>query len=146
MSYIKLSDHGNTAFERLMGHAPRILKYWEQLENEFFKSKHFNSDFLEQLRRALAFNNLCHYCMTKAGPPDEQPDSIRLNEALRLANLFAINHHNINQTEIERMKQYFSEEEIIELIAFFSFISASQKFGASLGLQAASEYAPKDAR
>lgn len=75
----------------------------------------------------------------KSWPPDEQQDSIRLKEALRLANLFAINHHNIDQTEIERMKQYFSEEELIELIAFFSFISASQRFGASLGLQAASK-------
>lgn len=68
MSYIKLSDHGDTAFERLMGHIPGILKYWNQLENEFFKSKNFNRDFLEQLRRALAFNNLCYYCMAKAGP------------------------------------------------------------------------------
>jgi alkylhydroperoxidase family enzyme len=140
MSYIRLSDYGSTPFEKLMGHVPEILNKWEQLETVFFQSKQFSPEFLEQVRRALAFNNACHYCMSKAGPPDKNIDSVRLEEALRFANKFAIDHMSIDKNEIERMKQYFSEKELIEFIAFCSFISASQKFGASLRLQSIHNY------
>jgi len=140
MSYIHLSKNGSTPFEKLMGHAPEILKKWDQLETALFQSKTFGIEFLEQVRRALAFNNICQYCMSKAGPPDENPESSRLVEALRFANKFSIEHTSINDSEINRMKKYFTDEELIELIAFCSFISASQRFGASLGLQAATNY------
>lgn len=140
MSYITLSQNGSTPFERLMGHAPHVLDKWDQLETVFFQSKKFTAEFLEQVRRALAFNNVCQYCMAKAGPPEENPESARLIEALRFANKFSINHTSINDCEINRMKQYFTDEELVELIAFCSFISASQRFGASLGLQAAINY------
>lgn len=135
MSYIKLSEKGSTPFEQLMGHVPEISYKWRQLEKTFFQSKRFTIVFLEQIRRALAFNNLCQYCMTKAGAPDANPNSIYLVEALRFANKFAIDHTLINKDEILRMKEYFTDDELVELIAFCCFISASQKFGASLGLQ-----------
>lgn len=140
MSHIKLSEHGSTPFEKLMGHVPEVLSLWQQLEIVFFKSKQFNTEFLEQIRRTLAFNNSCQYCMTKAGPPDEDPDSVRLSEALRFANKFALDHTSITKDEITRMTQFFSDSELIELTAFCGFISASQRFGASLGLQAATHY------
>ncbi|WP_019232353.1 carboxymuconolactone decarboxylase family protein [Legionella anisa] len=140
MSFIQLSSHGVTPFERLLGHAPEILNQWGKLEAAFFQSKTFDADFLEQVRRALAFNNQCHYCMAKAGPPDQDPQSERLIEALRFANLFAITHESVDKNEITRLKDFFSEAEIAELIAFCSFISAAQKFGAALGLEAMTNY------
>ena len=140
MSYISLSQNGSTPFEKLMGHVPDVLEKWDQLETTFFQSKKFTAEFLEQVRRALALNNVCQYCMSKAGPPDENQESARLIEALRFANKFSIDHTSINESEISRMKEYFTDEELIEFIAFCSFISASQRFGASLGLQAASNY------
>ncbi len=140
MSYITLSQNGSTPFEKLMGHVPDILEKWDQLEMAFFQSKKFTAEFLEQVRRALAFNNVCQYCMSKSGPPDENPESARLIEALRFTNKFSIDHTSINDSEINRMKKYFTDEELVELVAFCSFISASQRFGASLGLQTASNY------
>lgn len=89
MSYIPLSNTGSTPFERLMGNMPEILNKWSQLEMVFFESKTFTPDFLEQIRRVLAFNNLCKYCMAKAGPPDKNLQDARIAEALRLANKFA---------------------------------------------------------
>jgi alkylhydroperoxidase family enzyme len=38
------------------------------------------------------------------------------------------------------LKECFSDAEIVELIAFCSFISASQRFGAVLGLQESKHY------
>ena len=140
MSHIELSNYGESSFERLMGHAPEILNQWGKLEEVFFQSSTFTPEFLEQIRRALAFKNLCQYCMLKAGRPDENPESIRLGSALRFANKFAIDHTSLSKEEIKEMREYFSKHELIELIAFCSFITASQKFGSCLGLQSANNY------
>lgn len=140
MSHIQLSNYGTSPFEQLMGHAPDVLDQWGKLEEVFFSSKTFGSEFLEQIRRALAFKNSCMYCMAKAGPPDEAPESQRLQAALRFANQFAINHQDIAKEEIHHLEQFFSKNELIELIAFCSFITASQKFGACLGLESADKY------
>lgn len=140
MSYMELSNYGASPFEQLMGHVPEILDQWSQLEEAFFKSNTFSHEFLEQIRRALAFKNLCQYCMLKAGPPDQNPESARLNSALRFANKFAIDHITITKNEIQEMNELFSNTELIELIAFCSFITASQKFGSCLGLQSSDHY------
>lgn len=140
MSFIQLSNCGATPFERLLGHTPEILNQWGKLEATFFKSTAFNAHFLEQVRRALAFNNQCRYCMAKAGPPDQNPQDKRLIEALRFANLFSMDHASIDKNAIKQLKKYFSEAEIAELMAFCSFISAAQKFGAALGLEPMDNY------
>ncbi|USQ14537.1 carboxymuconolactone decarboxylase family protein [Legionella lytica] len=140
MSYVRLSNNGTTPFERLLGHAPHILAEWNDLEMAFFKSPTLGADFLEQVRRALAFTNQCQYCMAKAGPPDKNVEEARLLVALRFANKFAIDHNSVSEQDVNYLKDYFSEAEVIELIAFCSFISASQRFGAVLGLQEAAKY------
>ena len=140
MAFIQLSTYGSTPFERLLGHKPDLLDQWEKLELAFFQSTTFDAHFLEQVRRALAFNNQCQYCMAKAGGPDKNPQDTRLLEALRFANIFAISPADIDESEIIRLKNYFSEAELVELTAFCSFISASQKFGAVMGLKAITHY------
>lgn len=140
MSHIELSNYGESPFEKLMGHAPEILNQWGKLEEVFFRSSTFTTEFLEQIRRALAFKNSCQYCMLKAGPPDENSESIRLGIALKFANKFAIDHASILKEEIQEMEECFSKNELIELIAFYSFITASQKFGSCLGLQSTNHY------
>lgn len=102
MSFIQLSSHGTTPFERLLGHTPEILNQWGKLE----------ADFLEQVRRALAFNNQCHYCMPKAGPPEQDPQDERLIEALRFANLFSITHESADKNEITRLKNFFLKQKL----------------------------------
>ncbi len=140
MSFIQLSTNGSTPFERLLGHKPDLLEQWAKLELVFFQSQTFDAHFLEQVRRALAFNNQCQYCMAKAGEPDQNPQDTRLIAALRFANTFAISHEAIDESEIGQLKNYFSETELVELTAFCSFISASQKFGAVMGLKAMANY------
>ena len=139
MPTVQLSNYGETPFERLLGHAPEILEQWNKLETIFFQRTTFHADFLEQIRRALAFNNQCKYCMAKAGPPDQNLDNIRLTEALRFANKFSISHESIDEKEINRLKNYFSDAELVELTSFCGFISASQKLGAVMGLTAVTD-------
>ena len=137
MTHIPLSKVGSSPFEQLMGHAPYVLEQWSKLEDAFFQSTTFSAEFLEQLRRALAYDNQCFYCMAKAGPPESNPTDKRLAAGLKFANQFAIDHKLIDEADIARLKELFSVAEISELISFCSFISASQRFGAVLGLQPA---------
>ena len=135
MAHISLSKVGSSPFEQLMGHAPNVLAHWSKLEDAFFQSTTFGAEFLEQIRRALAYDNQCFYCMAKAGPPESNPRDQRLVVALKFANQFAIDHKLIEAADVARLKDFFSVAEISELISFCSFISASQRFGAVLGLQ-----------
>jgi alkylhydroperoxidase family enzyme len=140
MSHIPFSSNGNTPFEKLIGYNTDILSQWAQLETAIFNISTFDQVFLEQLRRALAFNNVCQYCMAKAGPPDHSQSDTRLNEALHFANKFALDHRSIDESDISRLKEIFTTAEISELTLFCAFISASQQFGAVLGLQPAEHY------
>jgi len=134
MAHIPLSTFGSSPFEQVMGHAPHVLAHWSKLEEAFFQSTTFGAEFLEQIRRALAYDNQCFYCMAKAGPPESNPTDKRLAAALKFANQFAIDHKLIEEADIARLKDCFSVAEISELISFCSFISASQRFGAVLDL------------
>lgn len=140
MSLIPLSNLGATPFERLIGHTPEVLSQWSQLENVFFQSETFSKHFLEQVRRTLAFESHCEYCMAKAGKPDDNIEDARLALALRFANIFAIDHKSINQNEINLLKRQFSDAEVSLLVAFCSFVSAAQRVGAALGLKAKEAY------
>lgn len=70
MTRIKFSENGNTAFEKLIGHNPEILKKWNALEETVWNDTSLDNNLLEQIRRAMAFENGCEYCMVKGGKPD----------------------------------------------------------------------------
>lgn len=65
MTRIKLSEFGNSPFEKLIGHNVEILKKWIKLENVIFQSSSLSEHLLEQVRRTLSFGNQCEYCMVK---------------------------------------------------------------------------------
>lgn len=136
MPILSLSSHGSTPHERLLGHNPDVLSAWLELERAFFESPAFSADFREQVRRALAFGNRCEYCMHKAGPPDRSRADRRLQLALAFADMVSRDHRAIDPSQIAVLKADFTDAEIAELLAFACFISASQMFGALMGLRA----------
>ena len=55
--------------------------------------------------------------MAKAGPPSpESYQDMRLKVALSFANQFAIDHLEMCKGEIDELKYYFSNAEVVELI------------------------------
>ncbi len=141
MTRIPLSDTGSTPWERLMGHTPNVLTHWLKLEEVFFSSRALSPELLEQVRRALAFENGCEYCMAKAGPPNANQTDFRVSLALGFAQVFGSDHKGIDSKMLSTLREHFSEKELVELIAFMAFISAEQMFGAVFGLQPAQTYA-----
>jgi len=132
MAKISFSKEGNTSFEQLLGHNKNVLHNWSSLEDVFFKSNTFSDELKEEVRRTLAFNNGCQYCMAKGNPSENINDS-KILAAVKFADMFCKN--SVDDKGFEKLKLFFKDNEISELCAFICFISASQKFGAVLDLQ-----------
>ena len=70
MTRIKPSQYGNSPFEKLIGHNKIVLEKWTALEIALFTETKLDKNLLEQVRRTIAFENECEYCMVKAGKPN----------------------------------------------------------------------------
>ena len=133
MARINFSKEGNTSFQKLLGHNKDIMLKWSDLENLLFSTNTFTSELKEQVRRTLAFNNGCEYCMAK-GKPFKNRNDKKILAATKFANSFSKNSV-VSYEDFIPLNNEFSEKEISELIALICFITASQKFGATLNLQ-----------
>ncbi|AOY77701.1 carboxymuconolactone decarboxylase family protein [Clostridium formicaceticum] len=133
MARIPFSQEGFSLFQQLLGHNKHILERWSSLDKCFFSSHTFTPELKEEIRRTLAFNNNCQYCMAKGKPSDQITDS-RILIATEIADIVSKNQP-IDDQCFNRLKNEFSDKEISELFAFICFITASQKFGALLDLQ-----------
>jgi len=129
MTRIELSDYGNSPFEKLIGHNKTVLDKWIDLEVALFSETKLDKNLLEQVRRTIAFENECEYCMVKAGKPNFDLTEKRISSATAFAQLFAIDHKSINDKHFDILREEFSEQEISELCSFISFITACQKLG-----------------
>lgn len=134
MAIISFSKVGSTPFQQLLGHNKGISDPWTNLEESLFVSKTFNDNLREEIRRTLAFKNKCSYCMSKGAPTNSlrSPKEIL---ALQITELIS-EGSKLSGDLLHEVKSLFSEAEISELVAFICFITACQKYGAFLDLQA----------
>lgn len=135
MSHIPPSPLGDTAYERVMGHVPHVLAPWSRLEEVFFRTSLLPAELLEQVRRTLALGHGCAYCQAKAGPPDASPKGFKTSLAVGLAQVFATDHKGIDATMLGTMRESFTDAELVELVAFMSFMWAGGMFGKVMGVR-----------
>ncbi|QAT43386.1 carboxymuconolactone decarboxylase family protein [Aminipila luticellarii] len=134
MAGISFSQNGLTPFQQLLGHNKDILDKWVSLEDCIFSSETFSAELKEEVRRTLAFNNGCEYCKAK-GAPSESITDLQTQLAAYAANLSGQKTH-ISPDEFRPLKETFTDSELSELLALICFITACQRFGALLGLEA----------
>lgn len=134
MSTISFSQNGLTPFQQLLGHNKDILEKWISLEERIFSSNTFPAELKEEVRRTLAFNNGCAYCMAK-GVPSKDIMDLRTQTAVHIADISGKKTH-ISDNEFSAIKEVFTDGEISELLALICFITACQRFGALLDLEA----------
>ncbi|SDL96182.1 carboxymuconolactone decarboxylase family protein [Sediminibacillus halophilus] len=135
MVRINQSKTGETPFQQLLGHNPRIMKSWTLLGEALEKDGQLSKELKEQVRRTLAQRNGCQYCKAK-GKPDPNMVDDRVLTATGFAEVFAKSHGEIPDSVFNVLRDVFSEKEISELIAFICFTTAQQRFGAVLQLEA----------
>lgn len=134
MTRIKCSENGTTAFEKLIGHNFEILKKWNELDETLWKNSSLDENLLEQIRRTMAFENGCEYCIVKGGKPDFNKSQLKISTASAFAELFCKDHRSISDAHFEMLREYFSDEEISELCVFIAFVNSSQKLGKTFNL------------
>ncbi|KOA18532.1 hypothetical protein CLHOM_34340 [Clostridium homopropionicum DSM 5847] len=135
MPRITLSNFGTTPFQQLLGHNKNILENWNSLEEALFSSSTFSPELKEEVRRNLAFLNKCPYCMAK-GKPNENETNLKITAAVRFIKRAYENDFLISEADFEELRKSFNDSEISELCALICFITACQKFGALLDLEA----------
>lgn len=133
MALIPLHERGNTPFQQLLGYNGSILEYWNKLSHEFEKDGRLPAKLKEEVRRTLAQKNGCLYCKAKGKPnPVDYDEKTAVCTGFAEAFLAGKGQTSPNVTAV--LKEYLTDAEISELIAFICFTTASQYFGALMQL------------
>ena len=134
MARINESKNGETPFQRLLGYNLDVLNRWNQLGDVLEKDLNLSSYLKEQVRRTLAQSNGCEYCKAK-GKPEPHLFDEKTSIAVGFAEAFLKQKGDISDAQFNILREYLSEAEISELIAFITFTTASQYFGAIMKLE-----------
>ena len=133
MAYIAYSENGDNPLTKLLGHNPELLKNWMTLLDSFYQECNFDPALQEEVRKAVAYQIGCAYCMSHGCPAQ-----VILDEKTKIAVSFA---RKVSQTQIpitkldiDQLKKYFNDKEISELCAFICYGTGLARFGAILNV------------
>ena len=135
----------NSLLARVMGRCPDVLDAFGRLDAAIRFRGSLGGELCEAVRRATAAKVGCVYCASLGDPeaPRPGPGQVRIGLATAFAELVAEDPNAITDAQFDVLREEFSEEEIVELVAFICLVGiAGQMFGAVLGLEAA---APEEA-
>jgi alkylhydroperoxidase family enzyme len=122
---------------RVLARRPEILKAFGRLDATTRFHGALPTSLKESIRRATAGEIGCEYCAS-LGRYEPNPDDRRESLAVAFALLIADDPTEITDAQFDVLREEFTEEEIVELVAFTCFVAiAGQLFGATMGLEAA---------
>lgn len=142
MSRIEPADIEGNAVQssllaRVLGRRPEILKAFGRLDTTVRFKGLLPMDLLEAVRRATAGEIGCEYCASLGEPPTDIED-MRTSLAVGFAQLVAQGPADITDAQFDVLREEFSEDEIVELVAYICLVSiAGQMFGAVMKLEPA---------
>ena len=129
----------NSLLARVMGRRPDILKAFGRLDTTIRFKGILPLELKEAVRRATAGEVGCEYCQSLGEPRTDITDT-RTSLAVAFAELVADDPAGIDDSMFNVLREEFSEEEIVELVAWITLVSiAGQMFGAVLKLEATSD-------
>ncbi|MFF6016825.1 carboxymuconolactone decarboxylase family protein [Lysinibacillus fusiformis] len=134
MTLIHLYDKGLTPFQQLLGYNEEIQSHWLQLGETVEKDGHLSAHLKEEVRKTLAQKNGCQYCQAK-GIPDPQHHDEKTAVCTGFAEAFLVTKGHTAPYVTAVLKEYLTEAEISELLAFICFTTAQQYFGALMQLK-----------
>lgn len=134
MTLIHLHEKGKTPFQQLLGYNENIQLHWSQLGTTLEKDGYLSSTLKEEVRRTLAQQNGCQYCKAKGVPnPQDYDEKTAVCTGFAEAFLATKGHTASYVTAV--LKDYLTDAEISELLAFICFTTAQQYFGALMQLK-----------
>ena len=128
----------NSLLARVMGRRPDVLRAFARLDTTLRFKGLLPLELKEAVRRATAGGVGCEYCTSLGAPEDHEGDT-RTSLAVGFAELVAADPSGISDSMFDVLREEFSEDEIVELVAWTCLVAiAGQMFGAVLGLEPAS--------
>ena len=133
MTLIQLYDKGLTPFQQLLGYNKGIQLHWQQLG--MYSKRRASIRFIKRRgSKNFSSKNGCQYCLAKGKPdPQNYDEKTAVCTGFAEAFLAAKGHTAPNVTAV--LKDYLTEAEISELLAFICFTTAQQYFGALMQLK-----------
>lgn len=130
----------NSLLARTMGRVPEILTAFARLDNAVRFKGRLPLELKEAVRRATAGKTGCRYCATIGGVGALDAAGRRESLAVAFAELVATDAASIDDASFNVLREEFSEEEIVELVAWITLVAiGGQLFGATMGLEEAGE-------
>ncbi|MBS0653079.1 MAG: carboxymuconolactone decarboxylase family protein [Verrucomicrobia bacterium] len=133
MAYISYSEHGENPLTKLLGHNPKLLENWMALLESYYSSCELDRKLMEEVRRTIAYQIGCAYCMSH-GCPTHLIEDMKTLTAVEFARKVVQTQREITEQDIAPLKGYFSEREIAELCAFICYGIGLARFGAVLNV------------
>jgi AhpD family alkylhydroperoxidase len=134
---------------RMIAHRPEMAKGLIAFSSAMFKNRTLPRRLVELLRLRTAFHNQCRSCMAiryRSAVDDgvtegvvcslERPqDATDLTDeekaALRYAEISCVDHLSINEATFDDLRNYFTEQQIVELGMFIAFFVGFGRLGAA---------------
>ena len=135
MAHISYSENGDNPLMKLLGHNPVLLKNWMQLLDSFYQSCSLDRELQEEVRKAVAYQIGCAYCMSHGCPTiliKDPKTKIAIDFTKKVLQL----ERQISEPDIALLKECFTEKEISELSAFICYGLGLARFGAILHVDA----------
>lgn len=133
MAHITYSENGTNPLTKLLGHNPALLKRWMALLDCFYQDCSLDRELQEEVRRAVAYQIGCAYCMSH-GCPSPLIEDIKTRAAVNFAKKVIQIQEPITAGDIELLREHFTEKEISELSAFICYGIGLARFGAVLNV------------
>ncbi len=124
-------------FRQIMALRPDIAKPWNALDEAMRFSGVVDAGLKEEVRRMVAQHSGCAFCAS-LGAPMGHYDDPRWAAAVAFGKAVATNPTDVPDADWQALKEHFSDEEIVELTAWITFMFASEMVGAVMKLQPAS--------
>lgn len=140
MPRVTLSNIDADPYYRMVGNRPEILAAWAELDKAMLgASSTVPVEIKEEARRALAQNVGCAFCATVGGKPATEHADPRMALAVAVANQIATDYTQIDDATFEALREEFSNEQIVELLAWLCFKFGSNLLGALVKLDPATD-------
>ncbi|HEY5259390.1 MAG TPA: hypothetical protein VIJ46_02000 [Rhabdochlamydiaceae bacterium] len=133
MAHIVYSENGTNPLTQLLGHNPVLLKNWMSLLDSFYQHCDLDPQLQEEVRRAVAYQVGCAYCMSH-GCPTQIIEDVKTKAAVDFARKVVEVQRKITPEDIEGLREFFTEKEIAELTAFICYGIGLARFGAALNV------------
>ncbi len=127
----------NNPLSRMLRRCPEIHDAFVRLDATARFHGTLPLELKEAVRRATACTVGCAYCESLGKVPDDLGGRTAL--AVDFARAVAADAGGVTDEEFDALRGAFTDEEIVELVAFICLIAvAGQMFGAVMGLEASS--------